>query len=255
MNPEPKTLIWDWNRGEIIDPISAEVVDRIYVNDIPFTNDDDKHNLNIEIVTLDNELHPLYLPYSLYIVLEKIMNIFVNLKQIYSIPYPIYLFENTIRYYLKKIRKTKEIKKILGKKIIAGLIYIALEENKVPIDMYSLCRTLEIDYSELRSAIIRIKKALGKNTTSFEDKTLRNITMYVQKLGLDPKIEADAIELYNKIRFVNRFTPRIVALAMLYISILKNKRSVKPLTTVVKIDKLKNIVKYICSNNNVCGEI
>lgn len=83
VNPEPKTLIWDWNRGEIIDPISAEVVDRIYVNDIPFTNDDDKHNLNIEIVTLDNELHPLYLPYSLYIVLEKIMNIFVNLKQIY----------------------------------------------------------------------------------------------------------------------------------------------------------------------------
>lgn len=120
--------------------------------------------------------------------------------------------------------------------------------------MYSLCRILGIDYPELRSAILLIKKALGKNTNSFEDKTRRNIAMYSQKLRLDPKIEADAIELYNKIRFVNRFTPRLVALAMLYISILKNKRSVKPLASITKIDKLKNIARYICSNNNICSD-
>ncbi|MEM1613268.1 MAG: cyclin family protein [Desulfurococcaceae archaeon] len=86
----------------------------------------------------------------------------------------------------------------------------------------------------------------------FEEKTRRNIAMYGQRLNLEPKIVADAVEIYDRVRISARFTPRVVALTMLYISLLRNGKPLKPLASVVRLAKLKKVAKYICDTHNVC---
>lgn len=248
------TLVWDWSRGEIIDITTGEVVDRIYVNEIPMREDSDTLVPDVEFLTPADEIHPLHLSWSSYTLLEEIVDAFSKLKEAYPVHCSIYLFENTVRKYLKKIKNTKNLHE---KKFIAAFIYVALEENNVPIDMYSLSKALEIQHSDLKSAVLHVKSILGKNVLSFEEKTRRNIAMYGRRLNLEPKIVADAVEIYDRVRISARFTPRVVALTMLYISLLRNGKPPKPLASVVRLAKLKKVAKYICDTHNVCisGEV
>ncbi|MEM3964410.1 MAG: hypothetical protein QW584_01640 [Thermofilaceae archaeon] len=247
-----RVLVWDWSRGEIIDVTTGEVVDRIYVSEIPMREDSDKLVPDIEFVTPADELHPLHLSWSSYTLLEEIVDAFAKLKEVYPVHCSIYLFEDTVRRYLKKISSTRNLR---GKEFVAAFIYVALEENNVPVDMYSLSKALGIQHADLKSAILHVKSVLGKNVLSFEEKTRRNIAMYGQKLNLEPKVVADAMEIYDKVRFSGRFTPRIVALTMLYLSLLKNGRSVKPLASVVRLVKLKKVARYVRDTYGICGEV
>ncbi|MEM1694282.1 MAG: hypothetical protein QXH21_08205 [Ignisphaera sp.] len=261
MNPEPQfahkpnpiyeaiyegTLVWDWSRGEVINIVTGEVVDRIYV-EISMREQDDRLVPDIEIVTPVDELHPLHLTWTYYTLLEEIVDTYAKLKQMYSIECPIYLFEATVRKYLKKIENIRNgnTRGLRRKEFIAAFIYVALEENNVWMDLYKLSKALEIHHANLRSAILYVKNCLGKNVSSFAEKTRNYITMYGKKLNINPKVVADALEMYDKIRFTAKFTPRTVALAMLYLSLVKMGEPVDPIASVANLTKIKRIIKHI----------
>lgn len=246
------TLVWDWKRGEIIDVTTGEVVDRIYVYDIPMREEDHGLVPDLNILTPADELHPLHLPHSSYVLLEDILNMFVRLKNVLPIPCSVYVFEDTVRKLLKSVRKVRGLRK---EEMLAAFIYLALEEINIPVDMYELSKILDIPHSKLKSAILHVKTVTGKSTSSFDERTRKNIISYGKKLKLDPKIVSEALDVYEKTKITGRYTPRTIALAILYIVTKRNNQSTKPINSVISSTKVKEVAKYICGNYRICWDV
>lgn len=244
-------FVWDWFRGEIIDVTTGEVVDRIYVAESPM-REDDEGNLHPDanIVTPADPIHPLHLPHPSYILLNDVLSLFVYLKSVVPIPCSTYLLENTVRRYLKALGR----RNLADDASMLALIYVALEENNVTVDVYELAEALRLDHQEVKSAIMRVKAMLNKSVSSFEERTRRNIVMYCRRFNLPREVVEHAMATYDRLleRGINRFTPRTLALSIIYISLIQHGMSTKCVTALIRTAKLKRIATYICSQTGVC---
>lgn len=246
-------LVWDWERGQIIDSRTGEVVDTIYVNYVPLSEDKYGNPRRFsEIVTPADILHPLHLPRDSLEVLNDVISIFLYLKSVITIPCSAYTIENTIRKYLKNLTPSE----VPDRASIVALIYIALEENKVSVDVAELARAAEVSYHNVKSSIFRLKTSLNKFYTSFNEKVRKTIEMLCMKYHLPPEVLRDAVEIfeeYSRKRSTNRYTPRSIAKATVYIAMRRHGLSLKQVFR-KKSHRFKEIIKHVCMYAS-CGDV
>lgn len=251
LEPEPdlshRELVWDWERGEIIDVLTGEVVDTIYVNEPQLYNDKMGNPVPAAtVVTPADPMHPLHLPQSSYEILSDVISLFVYLKSAMPIPCSIYVFENTVRKYLKSL-SPRALPDTIS---YLGLIYIALEENNVSVDIIELAEVMGVPHQDVKSAVFRLKTLLNKNLSSFEEKTLKNIQMFCQRLELPTKVYETAVNTFRayaeKREHSYRYTPRTLALATIYIALQIHRLPAKQLSSLIRLVKVRKVARHIC---------
>lgn len=248
MFEEHELLIWDWERGEIINPATGEVVDRIYVNQVPMVENDRGELVpRLSVVTPRDALHPLHLPHNTYTLLLDALDVYrvIKTRVLKDVPCSYYRIEDTLRGYLKKLgaMKVRNLRRI---EYLVALVYVALEENMIAVDVVALSKLLSIPRHRIQSAIIKVKEALNKKTP-FEFKTKMNIRTYGAILGLGEDVIALAVKLYEEHKEkVKNCAPKTVSLVFLYVALKRMSIDAeKVLCKVVRVDKISKIARRI----------
>ena len=210
-------LIYDWKTGDIINAITGEVIDRIYVY-YPSRQKDYIENTITEVVPvyLSDNIHPLYLhSKSKYYCLIDILDLFEYLRSSENIYVSSYEVELTLRYLLKKLKRCS-----CSREFGIALLYVALEIIGVHVDIKTLSRVFGIPEHKLKSMILMVKRELyeiGVNTRkSSVEKMISLLKYYSGKLKLPASIVLSASRVIQSKPYPSRFTPRTLVLAIIY---------------------------------------
>lgn len=239
-------LIYDYKNGDIVDPTTGEVVGKIYDYQIySYSYDEDRLTMVTTPVYLSSPIHPLYLnSSSKYECLISILHYFDDLKQLEHLPVSRHDVEVTLRYLLKKLKKHRHTKIFK-----LSLLYIALELNRVHIDIYRLADIFNVPVQLLKSTIFSLKQELNIKT-SMTEKMIYFVQYYSKQLGIPSEIVKSATNVISSKPYPCRFTPKSIALAVLYVQVY-NSKSI-PRSTIRKLSKFikskynfKRVVEFV----------
>lgn len=214
--------IYDFERGFVIDPITGEVVDQIYVNQV-MHRDRETNDLvkTYEFLIASNPLHPLYLQDSRYRCFREIMYLFEDLRRKMLIPISNYEVETTLRYILKTLPTrpfTYEFK--------ASLLSVVLEILGVTVDIKVLSKAFEVPLHVLKSGTMYVKRMLYEKGFNIKrplaEKVINYIRLFGEHIGLPHKVVASAIDVVKSKPYPSKFTPKTLAVAILYCELERN---------------------------------
>jgi len=255
--------IFDYRTGDIIDPITGEVVDRIYVVD-HFIRDkkSDTIMFHYEVPHFSSPLSEFHLSDSRYECLLDILERLDILRKSTVIPIPVseYEVELTLRHVLRSLGLhpyTEAFK--------TALLYIALEILGVPVDVRTIASIFGVRESELNSEIFKLKKELNvksavakKEPGHLAKRVASFIELFARKLSLPYEVVSSATSTAISKQYPSRFTPRTIAAAILYIEMarhnllskLKSNVESPPLKVLARTlgiaSDLSKVVKFVC---------
>lgn len=253
VEPKPleRMLVYDYARGEVIDVLTGEVVDRIYVYEPMRKTEDGDRVIDIEPIQVYDEIHPLYVSQTVYELLVDVLNLYRSAKEMLPI-YGIseHLLEMTLRYYLKKLKRHEHTNAFK-----AGLLYVALEQHGVIVDDADFAYATGVEISELKSAILDIKGKLAGvvKRISFDARAVELIKYFSRKFGAPNHVAVDAINVYNNCKLENKHSPKSQALASLYIA-MKRHGLVSSLNALVEQVKTTVSIWSIVKKMRKCVE-
>ena len=216
--PETPHLVYDFKTGDVIDPLTGVVVDRIYVS-TPYRKTEEGYVFDASIIPFSDEMNPLHLPRTSYEFMHEVIDLYYTVKALIPIyGMPQYLLEMNARFYLRRLKgmpHTDEMK--------AALLYVILEQNEIIVDEIDFSKAVGIPLPKLRSAIMAVKRRLDKANKHipFRTRVVKLILYYGRKFDLPADAISKAVRLY-KSKPVERFTPRSIALATIYIAMQKS---------------------------------
>lgn len=214
-NPESEGLIYDYRTGDVINPVTGEVVDRIYVSSILISTDEGLTRV-ADVTTPDMEIHPLHLPETSYNFLMETIRFFEDIKPELCSYVSKHHLEQTLRLFLRKLSGHKHTKEFMG-----ALLYVSLEKHDVAVDEGVLAGYLGVSVNDLNSEILEVKKLLGIKGMPPWRRTIKLIRYYGIRLNATPEVIDEAVELYLK-KPPSKFTPRTVALVTIYLVMKKH---------------------------------
>jgi len=251
-----KYYIYDYKTGDIIDPITGEVVDKIYVSEYFIKNKKlDTVTFLHEVPDFSNNLNVLYLSPSRYGCFIEILEYLNILRENENIPVADHELVITLRHILKKLGRhpyTDTFK--------VAILYIALDILNVPIDMKMLANFFNIPINDLVSEILKLKRELFENSaikpkpTSYVDKIIKYIELYGRKLELPQEVLISAKKIVKSKQYPARFTPKSIAAAVLYaelerrnmLSIIGTASPIKAMKKALDITTdLSKIIKFV----------
>jgi len=218
-----KCLIYDYESGYVIDPATGEVVDRIYVYE-NYTKDEDGNRVlaHCHMSKESSPTHPLYLPLRKYLGNLEILGYLDIVRKELKVPISDYEFEANLRYITKKLGRhlrTREFK--------IALLYITLESMHVPVDEKTIAELFNVSRFKLKSEIIKLKRELSetgmkKEPGSITEKMTSYISMYGMKMNLPKEVISEAVAIATSKPYPFKYTPKTLALALLYKVITKH---------------------------------
>jgi len=259
--------IFDYKTGDVIDPITGEVIDKIYVSEYFVKNKKlDTITFLHEVPEFSNSLNVLHLPISKYRCLTDILEYLSIIRMNEDIPVADYEIIVTLRYILKRLGRHPytDVFKV-------AVLYIVLDILGAPIDMKILANFFNIPLNDLISEILKLKRELFEKSaikpkTDYTNKIIKYIELYGRKLELPQEILNSAIKVVKSKPYPARFTPRTVAAAILYVelerhnmlNILSKNGTSLPLNAMRKVldistnlsDVIKFVYKYYYGDEN-----
>jgi len=253
--------IFDYKTGDVIDPITGEVVDRIYVSE-HFLRDKKSDTIvfHHEVPHFSSPLSEFHLPNRRYECLLDILERLDILRKLAAIPISDYEVELTLRHILRSLGLhpyTEAFK--------TALLYIALEILGVPVDVKTIASIFGVRESELNSEIFKLKKELNEKSAVVKKEPghlAKRVALFVElfarKLSLPYEVVSSAVSTAISKQYPSRFTPRTIAAAILYIEMAKHKLLSKlksnnelPLLKVLGrtlgiASDLSKVVKFVC---------
>lgn len=220
--PIERAYVYDYTTGDIIDPLTGEVVDRIYVYQVVERDKETGEYIGTaEVTPVSDPMHPLYLGSSRYDCLRDIMYLLAELRNEVRLAISDYDMEMSLRHLLKRLSKhtyTREFK--------VSLLAIALEMWGIPVDNTLLSKVFNIPVSILKSKIMRLKRELheiGYNVGKSDpkEKILDYIRTIGAQLNLPHEVILSAMKTVHSKPYPSRYTPKTIAVALLYCEIEK----------------------------------
>jgi len=218
-------FIYDYRTGDVINPLTGEVVERIYVQDYYYRDSEtDMLIPTHETPKLTDPMHPLFLARTTYESLTEILDYLGELRKEVKLPVSDYEVEMTARFVLKKLGRHPHTHVFN-----IAVLYIALERlNALTIDDKTFAEVYGVSWYDLKSEIIKLKSELveagvvKKEVGSIVNKIATYINTYGKMLDLPRSVIVSAVKVASSKPYPSRFTPRSLAAAILFMEITRH---------------------------------
>jgi len=217
--------IYDFRTGDVINPLTGEVVERIYVQDY-YYRDSETDTLipTHETPRIYDPMHPLHLARTAYESLTEILDCLGELRREVKVSVSDYEVEMTVRFLLKKLGRHPHTREFN-----IAVLYIALERLKaLTVDDKAFASVFGVSWYSLKSEIIKLKSVLAeagvakKEVGSIVNRIATYINTYGKMLELPREVVVSAVKVASSKPYPARFTPKSLAAAILYVEITRH---------------------------------